>query len=142
MLRAAVSAEDMGQRALAAGRSDFFLIKKRMLRAAVSAEDMGQRALAAGLLLYMCVLSCYRGSFSTYPPRTPPREACARARAYSRSSIATTMCVLSCYRGSFFVFFKSLYICVLSCTTAVCVCPHAPMSCARWCRGRCVYYKR
>ncbi len=48
MLRAAVSAEDMGQRALAAGRSDFFLKKKRMLRAAVSAEDMGQRALAAG----------------------------------------------------------------------------------------------
>jgi hypothetical protein len=58
MLRAAVSAEDMGQRALAAGRSDFFLKKKRMLRAAVSAEDMGQRALAAGLLLHMVVTLC------------------------------------------------------------------------------------
>jgi hypothetical protein len=96
-----------------------------MLRAAVSAEDMGQRALAAGLLLCMCVLYCYRSDFVFHKKKRMLRTAVsASARSpqvYYYICVSSTAIEEVFFFCSFFckayIFVCSalllLYVCVL-----------------------------
>jgi hypothetical protein len=96
--------------------------RARMLRAAVSAEDMGQRALAAGLLLCLCVHYCYRSDFVFNKKKRMLRTAVSASSSSPQDYYCICVSSTAIEEVFFCIFFvKIIYLCAQLYYCCMCV---------------------